>query len=1135
MSKGIALSKFLRAMIKALSKIFLLGYVFAFCIDADAQTPPPPGTPKVIPPSPTASALIKYADVPVSYSTGVPQIKIPIHTISGKEVTLPIELSYHAGGMKVGEKPGWLGLSWSLPGANNVISRTIRGLPDTHTLGYRNNFALVNQAVINEQLQNQILEGQVDGDPDEYSYNFVGRGGKLLFTNNAYIPIPYENLQVSIDEAAAGIVTEDGTQYNFQVVEKYQSDELLEYTQTWHLSSISNPNGTEVINFHYSNPFLVDEPMDAWMTTEYHTLNINCPIKDPVIVDRGQERLEVRLQKITFEETEVRFYGQTRLDSIVIYEANVRSKRFILEYDSYHLLYQVSEEAIGNSNILKHKLAYYGGGISNPYARDHWGFQNGANSNFHLFPHSDNAIPPAIRDPSAKVSVQAAGSLQSITYPTGGYAEFEYEPNAYWNGGGEEIVTMGQIYKPVFASWDNAMANSTITSSYFFTIAGEVQPVAYDISAFTNNGEGEGQVVDVGQVMTFDLYRVGESTPLVTYNVPNTDLTATIHPQFIRIGAGNYEARVTLTPPNSPSTFITDLSIHVGVSYVERIVGEQLVGTTAGGIRIKKITISDGMGVSPDQIRTFQYTRPLTTPAGVRTISSGNLTLMPEYTYTFTEHVPSPVNQIDLMECVRRQVSNGEEAIAGMGPTVYYSQVTEFLGANGEFGKTEYFFEPAVRTASAHPYPQISVDYRAGLPAGVKKYKKAGSSYQPVYESSTAYEFHEDVEDPHKHSIQGVKVLVSAYYVGIPGADPVVSIAQPYTLKTGWFHNKRQIETFYEGGQQRTDTTLTFYENPTHVQVTKTQKKNSDGSITIQEMKYPDDYTGLDPALVAMKDLHMVNQVIRQLEKLNENSTIKIISGMQNKFEKHPMTPGVVLKEVYTFKHPEPLAEGSIVFDAATPFTVNTNYFERKLTFNAFDDHANILRYTSENNFSTSYIWDCEMRRPIAQAINASNTIIAFAGFECNDHGGWTVNGGAATTTAGNFTTGLRGWQGGVLTKSVSAGNYVVSLWAKGTGNITVNTVSKSVSSTWQLLEWQITNTVSVTVTTNGNTVDEVRLLPQGAQMTTYTYDVGGRVTSVTDVNSQHNFYEYDQFKRLRAIKNHRGEILNVYEYHYKD
>ncbi|HEV2481008.1 MAG TPA: hypothetical protein VGS79_15130, partial [Puia sp.] len=54
-----------------------------------------PYIPSVIPPSPNASALMKFTDVPVSPYTGTTDVSIPIYTIKVKGVTVPVEVSYH--------------------------------------------------------------------------------------------------------------------------------------------------------------------------------------------------------------------------------------------------------------------------------------------------------------------------------------------------------------------------------------------------------------------------------------------------------------------------------------------------------------------------------------------------------------------------------------------------------------------------------------------------------------------------------------------------------------------------------------------------------------------------------------------------------------------------------------------------------------------------------------------------------------------------------------------------------------------------------------------------------------------------------------------------------------------------------
>src|SRR5205814_9364412 len=64
--------------------------------------------------SPTAASLGKYADIPVNYHTGIPDISIPIYSVKEGPLSLPISLSYHASGLKVMETAGWVGVGWSL-------------------------------------------------------------------------------------------------------------------------------------------------------------------------------------------------------------------------------------------------------------------------------------------------------------------------------------------------------------------------------------------------------------------------------------------------------------------------------------------------------------------------------------------------------------------------------------------------------------------------------------------------------------------------------------------------------------------------------------------------------------------------------------------------------------------------------------------------------------------------------------------------------------------------------------------------------------------------------------------------------------------------------------------------------------
>ena len=68
----------------------------------------------VVMPPPNAASLGKYGDIPVSYYNGVPNVGIPVYTVSDGPVNVPVSLSYHAGGVRPGEPASWVGLGWSL-------------------------------------------------------------------------------------------------------------------------------------------------------------------------------------------------------------------------------------------------------------------------------------------------------------------------------------------------------------------------------------------------------------------------------------------------------------------------------------------------------------------------------------------------------------------------------------------------------------------------------------------------------------------------------------------------------------------------------------------------------------------------------------------------------------------------------------------------------------------------------------------------------------------------------------------------------------------------------------------------------------------------------------------------------------
>ena len=83
--------------------------------------------------SPTAAELGKYGKIPVSYFNGLPQIEIPLTELRAKDYTLPIYLTYHAGGNKPEQHPGRVGQGWALH-AGGCINRIVHGVKDEENI-----------------------------------------------------------------------------------------------------------------------------------------------------------------------------------------------------------------------------------------------------------------------------------------------------------------------------------------------------------------------------------------------------------------------------------------------------------------------------------------------------------------------------------------------------------------------------------------------------------------------------------------------------------------------------------------------------------------------------------------------------------------------------------------------------------------------------------------------------------------------------------------------------------------------------------------------------------------------------------------------------------------------------------------
>ena len=272
--------------------------VIAFCIPLFAVAQIDVST-QVQRPSVEASKITQNIEVPVNLYTGTVNIEIPIYTIKYGDISYPISLNYHGGGIKVADECGAVGLGWTL-NATGVVNRIVRGFPDEmkvdNKVGYdslksnhknyinlikRHSHKVKEPLIYDSSNPEEIMvcdqtslygskydEGKLDFAQDNYIFHVHGKSG--VFINNGFQKIVQSNdgCEIENDLLSYTIKSQDGYKYFFANEEKknykYRNFYIWElpidpnerpeedymHTTSWWLSKLYSPMG-DSITFDY--------------------------------------------------------------------------------------------------------------------------------------------------------------------------------------------------------------------------------------------------------------------------------------------------------------------------------------------------------------------------------------------------------------------------------------------------------------------------------------------------------------------------------------------------------------------------------------------------------------------------------------------------------------------------------------------------------------------------------------------------------------------------------------------------------------------------------------------------------------------------------------------------------------------
>jgi hypothetical protein len=301
--------------------------VFTYCsLPVTAYTQSADVVPRInIPTSPEAAMLGRFGDIPVGYYTGTADVSVPIYTIKEGSVEIPITLRYHGSGIKVDDQATWVGLGWDLS-PEGSITQEIRGKEDDDDVNLgtaceanvmnlfqqRYNFIggktymflpqwgrstapnsclfqIISDPDPGPPWYNTYEESYciVDrlrngyGQPDIYHYSFNGQSGKFYIhpaTKEIVVTEKKDQVYFKIVNGDLTATTLDGTVYTFGVMETVEGGVRYDYTgKTFKLTSIQLLNGS-TITFTYTDHYY--EERNYYGTAEVNNFMPRYPVEE---------------------------------------------------------------------------------------------------------------------------------------------------------------------------------------------------------------------------------------------------------------------------------------------------------------------------------------------------------------------------------------------------------------------------------------------------------------------------------------------------------------------------------------------------------------------------------------------------------------------------------------------------------------------------------------------------------------------------------------------------------------------------------------------------------------------------------------------------------------------------------------
>lgn len=1038
-------------------------------------------------------------NVSVDPLTGRVQMSVPIWQISEGDISVPIGLGYSGGGVRVEQGEGSGGIGWNLT-AGGAVSRQLRGLPDDYngispdirrgwlynnnaqTIGSFNSTADENLNTCDDELVDyNFLDGlgfNQDTEPDVFNFYAPGLSGQFVFGNDGAIKvIPYQDLKITHTLNSAGAIGSITIQNNLGF--------------TYFFSEVE----TSTRSAYVANSMSVD-----FLMTEYNQY------QTPLTFYYSW-----KLSKITSPSGAEILFTHT-LDDV---KSSIRKVTVYNEVDTTLTLYTIKDSYRQSrinqisSTLLAASFDWEENRISSISIRDNFSTDE-RNFNFYYVSvkdYRDTGFYATRRSFLEKIMQEE----NCITFPA---YEFTYQGVSF----GAKTTELPWKNENMQDYWGyyNGTSSSKVPDIYVYNS----QSNAEHLRLRPIPGQSEDQYLDGAN-------RVVGAPVIATGSIKTI----------------SYPSGSTTTLDYEPNSFFDELA------------NDTVQG---GGVRVKKITISNFERGSDDIVSTYSYKQ-------ANGITSGQLTYRPVYaikagsTIMRTADDQAPEGEVLYSRTSVKQTGRGstvyEFLIPAMYPATSYS--TDWTASKSKIAREpQQQGMPCMALGNqtigyySYPFaPNRNYDFERGI---IKKVSNYSESAVLVSERSFDYE---------RLSTTAVSIKALKYDKVIPSAESNF-VFSPYQLlaNVGKVMITETAVTADEITPANQITHITNYlYNTTHQMLESVSSTNSNGIIYKTKHLYAKDFniTSPDPSkseVVAIKSLNdnfRHGVPIETISYRKEGSTESVIGASLNYYK--DFGDKILLDKSFGFPPIAGYTPTTVTGTTNQQLSHNTNYKE-STRINSYNALGLPISTTDTRKNKAGIHYGYGNTVPVAMVANAIAEETVYDGFETPTSFNLSVSGSTTASPGWTGNSSLHVTSSNSLTRSgISKGgsNYILSFWAKPntTGQLDYlftggSGVSGSVpyisAGQWKyyekvinisgvssLFSFQLSSTVSADI-------DEIKLYPSHASMSSTTLKPLGGATSTTNDRGISGFKEYDEIGREKATLDRNKNLVQLAEYMYK-